>query len=257
MAPGEAHELALKGAETDATKRALATFGNSFGLALYDREQAGVRKARGAATSSVETQSDPWVLRSETGKPVSSHDSPEGFVEALKRAMSEAHGIELLYDVWEQNIETLRGLHRSSNERPGIVPTLVSHLRACAVDLVRRASNGAPHQASTGNGSTLSKIDKSELTISEPKRIRSKEHLRYVAQQPCLICGTLPSHAHHIRFAQCRGLGLKVSDEFTVPLCAIHYQQNHATGSERLWWQQHKIDPLSVAERLWQKSQQV
>ena len=44
--PGQAHELALKGAETDATKRALATFGNPFGLALYDREQAGVRKAR-------------------------------------------------------------------------------------------------------------------------------------------------------------------------------------------------------------------
>ena len=45
--PGQAHELALKGAETDATKRALATFGNPFGLALYDREQVGVRKARG------------------------------------------------------------------------------------------------------------------------------------------------------------------------------------------------------------------
>ena len=47
--PGQAHELALKGAETDATKRALATFGNRFGLALYDREQAGVRKTRGAS----------------------------------------------------------------------------------------------------------------------------------------------------------------------------------------------------------------
>ena len=41
LTPGQAHELALKGAETDATKRALATFGNPFGLALYDRE-AGV-----------------------------------------------------------------------------------------------------------------------------------------------------------------------------------------------------------------------
>ena len=50
--PGQAHELALKGAETDATKRALATFGNPFGLALYDREQAGVRKTRGAPGSS-------------------------------------------------------------------------------------------------------------------------------------------------------------------------------------------------------------
>ena len=47
FSPGEAHELALKAAETDATKRALATFCNPFGLALYDRELAGVtnRKA--------------------------------------------------------------------------------------------------------------------------------------------------------------------------------------------------------------------
>ena len=113
--PGQAHELALKGAETDATKRALATFGNPFGLALYDREQAGVRKTRGASRSSGETlQIGPWVLRSSTGKPVSSHDTAKSFVEALQQAMSEAHDIELLYDVWEQNIETLRVLHRST-----------------------------------------------------------------------------------------------------------------------------------------------
>ena len=75
--PGQAHELALKGAETDATKRALATFGNSFGLALYDREQAGVRKVRGVPTGQANESSQigPWVLRSETGKAVSSHDT--------------------------------------------------------------------------------------------------------------------------------------------------------------------------------------
>ena len=39
---GDAHEGALKEAETDATKRALMTFGNQFGLALYDKEQANV-----------------------------------------------------------------------------------------------------------------------------------------------------------------------------------------------------------------------
>src|SRR5258708_9306547 len=40
---GEAHENALKEAETDATKRALTTFGNLFGLALYDKEPPGRR----------------------------------------------------------------------------------------------------------------------------------------------------------------------------------------------------------------------
>ena len=39
-----AHEIALKAAETDATKRALATFGNPFGLALHDKEQRGVTR---------------------------------------------------------------------------------------------------------------------------------------------------------------------------------------------------------------------
>lgn len=39
---GQAHESALKEAESDARKRALMTFGNPFGLALYDKEQANV-----------------------------------------------------------------------------------------------------------------------------------------------------------------------------------------------------------------------
>lgn len=41
--PGDAHETAVKAAETDATKRAFATFGNLFGLPLYDDARRGVR----------------------------------------------------------------------------------------------------------------------------------------------------------------------------------------------------------------------
>ena len=37
--PGEVHDIALKAAETDATKRALATFGKPFGLELYRKEK--------------------------------------------------------------------------------------------------------------------------------------------------------------------------------------------------------------------------
>lgn len=39
---GLAHENALKEAESDARKRALMTFGNPFGLALYDKDQNNV-----------------------------------------------------------------------------------------------------------------------------------------------------------------------------------------------------------------------
>jgi DNA recombination protein Rad52 len=39
---GQAHESAIKEAESDAFKRAIRTFGNPFGLALYDKTQANV-----------------------------------------------------------------------------------------------------------------------------------------------------------------------------------------------------------------------
>ena len=44
---GQAHESAIKEAETDAMKRALMTFGNPFGLALYDKQQREVTGSGG------------------------------------------------------------------------------------------------------------------------------------------------------------------------------------------------------------------
>jgi DNA recombination protein Rad52 len=132
---GQAHELALKGAETDATKRALATFGNPFGLALYDPEQNGVRKQRALT----EVRSGPWVLRSASGSSVSRHDTPVAFITSLRQAMAEAKDIEVLYDLWEQNVDTLRTLQRYSKEESGIIRKLVAHLRLCAVGLVKQA----------------------------------------------------------------------------------------------------------------------
>ena len=42
--PGEVHDIALKAAETDATKRALATFGNHSGLSSIDEAAVRFRK---------------------------------------------------------------------------------------------------------------------------------------------------------------------------------------------------------------------
>jgi hypothetical protein len=98
---------------------------------------------------------------------------------------------------------------------------------------------------------TPAKIDKTELTIGELRRHRDKGHLKFVASQPCLVCGRSPADAHHLRFAQPRGMGLKVSDEFTVPLCRSCHRQNHRVGDERSWWKAKTSDPLKVAERLW------
>ena len=94
-------------------------------------------------------------------------------------------------------------------------------------------------------------IDKSVLAIPVPRRYRNKEHLRYVARQPCLLCARKPSDPHHLRFIQARALGRKASDEFVVPLCRVHHREVHRAGNERAWWRRTSIDPLKVARKLW------
>ena len=97
-------------------------------------------------------------------------------------------------------------------------------------------------------------IDKSALPIGEARRYRDKTHLKFVASQPCLICGRLPCDPHHIRFAQKRALGRKVSDEFSVPLCRLHHRELHRSGNEARWWTGVGIDPLKIARGLWKKT---
>lgn len=97
-------------------------------------------------------------------------------------------------------------------------------------------------------------IDKSVLAIAEPRRIRDPEHLKFVAEQPCMICGRHPCQAHHLRYVQPRALGRKSSDAYTVPLCALHHRELHTRGNERAWWAGKGRDPLIDADQLWRQT---
>ena len=188
--PGEAHDLAIKAAETDATKRALATFGQPFGLGLYltnnDPQGPSIRAN--------------LVAPSHTPADESEEHSPDGPLKEPPAARDVFH-------------------------------------------------NPAAVVASEPAG-----IDKSLLTFGAAKRFRDKDHLRYVAAQPCLLCGRSPSDPHHLRFAQLQALGRKVSDEFTVPLCRAHHRQVHQSGNEARWWEELGIDALTIAGTLWQET---
>jgi len=113
----------------------------------------------------------------------------------------------------------------------------------------RLTSDGPPSRPAQEPGGK--RVDKSVLAIAEPRRYRNKDHLTFVAQQSCLLCGRMPSDPHHLRFTQPRALGRKVSDEFVAPLCRIHHREVHRSGDERAWWKQAGIDPVKVARRLW------
>jgi hypothetical protein len=119
---------------------------------------------------------------------------------------------------------------------------------------VNKNDLSAPPLAPAAPTPGQSKIDKSQLTIAEPRRLRDKAHLKFVASQPCLVCGRQPSDPHHLRFAQPRAIGLKVSDEFTVPLCRGHHRQLHQAGNEVAWWEDLQINALEIARDLWKQT---
>ena len=85
-------------------------------------------------------------------------------------------------------------------------------------------------------------------------RLRDKEHCRFVATQPCVVCGRTPAEGHHVRFAQPRALSRKVSDEYMVPVCRAHHRELHRFGDEASWWVGVNIDPLPIALQLWRRS---
>jgi hypothetical protein len=91
--------------------------------------------------------------------------------------------------------------------------------------------------------------------INKPVRGRDRHHLKFLASQPCLVCGRTPSDAHHIKFAEQRAMGRKVSDRFTVPVCRLHHGELHRRGNERVWWHALGIDPLKIAAALWDQTQ--
>lgn len=220
--PGQAHEFAAKAAETDATKRALMTFGNAFGLSLYGGTidaKAKIAQFWGLNTTSFAREVlNPAVAgketpaKSEVTVPDEPNDDPS-FTKLDPEPSRPLLPVTLPGPDWPQ-IDPLKEIQRLNEARQD-------------------------------------RIDKSELAISEPKRIRNSGHLAFVASRPCLICGKNRAHAHHLKFAQPTALGRKVSDEFTVPLCSAHHRELHRHGDERAWWAERGINALGVAEELW------
>jgi ERF superfamily len=113
-----------------------------------------------------------------------------------------------------------------------------------------------PTTLGPGRGARIRPEGASSISM-KPRRSRDKDHIRFIARQPCTVCGRKPCEAHHIRFAQPRALGRRVSDEFTVPLCRVHHRELHRHGDEGAWWGRANIDPTPIALRFWQQTRGV
>jgi hypothetical protein len=186
--PELAHDIALKAAETDATKRALATFGNPFGLALYDRGQAQVTKARTkvAPVTTPELATPDLVLTNLEGREVRFKDRADFVAEAL-RQIDRLDTVDAVYAFWSRNSAAFGKL------RIGLEPgdTTAHQLAEALKERARQVgqpqpsiSNGATNEPTSGGAQAAG-----SYLIPKEKRIRDSEHLAFVASQPCLICG--------------------------------------------------------------------
>ena len=86
---------------------------------------------------------------------------------------------------------------------------------------------------------------------SETDHRRRRQHLAFVRQLPCVVCGkAAPSEAAHVRSGSDAGAGMKPSDRYSVSLCTSCHALQHEFGELR-FWSVVRIDPLNVAFRLW------
>jgi hypothetical protein len=185
------------------------------------------------------------ALRDKLLAEVASLASAEFAVTWAARALPAKNSLiaadaKLLEDAFEQKLSGLSS---------GVVNEVSADETAAALEVTPQ------DQPQVNAGSDQPRgIDKSVLAVAAPRRYRNREHLHYVAQQACLVCGRKPSDAHHLRYLQPRALGRKASDEFAVPLCRTHHRAVHRAGDEQAWWKAAGIDPVKVARRLWRQT---
>jgi|LakMenEpi03Aug12_release.lakeMendotaPanAssembly.Ray.scaffolds.fasta_scaffold00252_27 hypothetical protein len=103
---GLAHESAIKEAETDAMKRALMTFGNPFGLALYDKSQRQVSGGNPAGRETASGSHNPGqgngqepIKRTgqDPGRSQASH-RPDTYAAPSRRSPAQANPIAAAFN---------------------------------------------------------------------------------------------------------------------------------------------------------------
>jgi ERF superfamily len=209
------------------------------------------------------------------------HSPPQFSIGRRAKAVSnppkptlEPHASAALRDQLTAELKDLNSAEHAANWAQRVLATkntlttadaerIEQAFQARLASIVIEASDGRPvpqarssvlHPDRRKRRQRVAVIDKSALSLPASRRIRDRDHVRLVAKQPCLICGRRPADAHHLRFAQSKALGRKVSDEFTVPLCRGHHREVHRCGDEAAWWKKAGIDPTLPARALWLES---
>ena len=84
--------------------------------------------------------------------------------------------------------------------------------------------------------------------------MRDRKRLAAIRKLPCVVCGRSPvDAAHSNQSAHNKGLGIKASDEFTIPLCRNHHveydQFQKMNRSESVAWFDKMLEKTELMVR--------
>lgn len=88
----------------------------------------------------------------------------------------------------------------------------------------------------------------------------SEAHLALIRQLPCVACAAISRvDPHHLCSGPAkreRGMALKSTDRWALPVCRFHHDEVHRLGSrnEGAWFHKWRIDPYELANALWHAS---
>jgi len=83
----------------------------------------------------------------------------------------------------------------------------------------------------------------------------SDKHLALIRRLPCCVCGkSYAGEAHHLKSGIGeRGMGIRTTDRWTVPMCHNDHMEVERAGSKREteWFKKRGVFPTLLALDLW------
>ena len=149
------------------------------------------------------------VVLAPDGRVLATYSDPVDFCAALQRQLEKVEDPRALKALWARHAAALEMLRWNVPDRTNeegihwaeVLLACYSRRREVVNELAgtQQASASASQPLGDSSGNSVP-------TRPEPRRARDKEHLRFVASLPCLVCGRAPGQPHHVRFAQPRAI---------------------------------------------------
>ena len=99
-----------------------------------------------------------------------------------------------------------------------------------------------------------SKSTRRRLKARDRRYGMSDAYVLLIKQLPSCISGQYPCDPHHLRVYEERGVGLKATDKWAIPLTRIEHDQVHTVGAreEVAWFTAKGVNAYRLAELLWE-----